>query len=48
MKLLLDMNMSTRCVNLLADSGFTAIHWSTIGNPQETDSVIMGYALSVT
>ncbi|MHB8211808.1 MAG: DUF5615 family PIN-like protein [Acidithiobacillus sp.] len=31
MKLLVDMNLSTRWVNLLADAGIEAAHWSASG-----------------
>jgi predicted nuclease of predicted toxin-antitoxin system len=29
MKLLLDMNLSPRWVNVLTDNGYEALHWST-------------------
>lgn len=40
MKLLVDMNLSPRWVNLLADAGFEAAHWSTLGASNVPDSVI--------
>ena len=46
MTFLLDMNMSTRCVGLLADRGFNAIHWSTVGDPKDEDEVLVEYALT--
>lgn len=44
MKLLIDMNLSPRWVGVLADAGFTAAHWSTIGAIGAPDSEIMAYA----
>lgn len=31
MKLLIDMNLSPRWVDLLLDAGFEAVHWSAAG-----------------
>ena len=31
MKLLIDMNLSPRWANLIADAGIEAMHWSTLG-----------------
>jgi len=33
MKLLLDMNLSPTLAELLAQHGFTAVHWTTVGLP---------------
>ncbi len=44
MKLLVDMNLSPRWVNLLADAGIGAAHWSTLGAANAPDSEIMAYA----
>ena len=44
MKLLVDMNLSPHWVSLLADAGFEAAHWSTIGSAKAPDSEIMAYA----
>ena len=38
------MNISTRCVDLLAAQSVTAVHWSSIGPGEEEDSLIMQYA----
>jgi predicted nuclease of predicted toxin-antitoxin system len=40
-----DMNLSTEWVTELARYGWTAVHWSTIGEPRAEDSVIMAWAL---
>ncbi len=44
MKLLVDMNLSPRWVNLLADAGFEAAHWSTLGAANAPDAEIMAFA----
>ena len=44
MKLLVDMNLSPRWVNLLADAGMVAAHWSTLGANRAPDAEIMAYA----
>ena len=44
MKLLLDMNLSPRWVELLNTAGFEAVHWSTIGPGNAADVEIMTFA----
>lgn len=44
MKLLVDMNLSPRWVELLSRSQFHAAHWSSVGDPQALDAEIMTYA----
>jgi predicted nuclease of predicted toxin-antitoxin system len=44
MKLLLDMNLSPRWVELLNKAGFEAVHWSTIGPGSAGDVEIMTFA----
>ncbi len=44
MKLLLDMNLSPRWVDYLADHGIEAAHWSSIASAAATDVEIMAYA----
>ena len=44
MKLLVDMNLSPRWVNLLADAGIEAAHWSTLGAANAPDAEIMAFA----
>ncbi len=46
MKLLVDMNLSPRWVNLLTGIGVEAVHWSTVGAMNAPDSEIMAYALA--
>lgn len=44
MRLIVDMNLSPRWVAVLADAGFGAQHWSTLGAITAPDSEIMAYA----
>ncbi len=44
-KLLIDMNLSPDWVPVLKRHGWSAVHWSTIGDPRESDRVIMDWAL---
>ena len=46
MKLLVDMNLSPRWVQLLRDAGWEATHWSTVGKANATHSEITAYAAS--
>lgn len=43
-KLVVDMNLSVEWVAELASHGWSAVHWSTIGDPSSEDSIIMGWA----
>lgn len=44
MKLLVDMNLSPRWIDLLKKAGFEAVHWSTIGQANARDTEIMAWA----
>lgn len=44
MKLLVDMNLSPRWVNLLRKAGLEAVHRSTIGRANARDTEIMAWA----
>ncbi len=44
MKLLVDMNLSPRWVQLLRDAGWEATHWSAVGKANATDAEITAYA----
>ena len=46
MKIVIDMNLSPLWVQLLADAGHEAVHWSEIGAPNATDREIMIWARS--
>jgi predicted nuclease of predicted toxin-antitoxin system len=45
LQLVIDMNLSIEWVAELARNGWSAIHWSTIGDPRADDSAIMAWAL---
>ena len=45
-QLVVDMNLSVEWVTELAQHGWSAIHWSTAGDPRADDSVIMTWALT--
>ena len=44
MNILVDMNLSPAWVQALADAGWDAIHWSSVGDPRAPDTVIMDWA----
>ncbi len=44
MKLLVDMNLSPRWIELLTDADMPAVHWSTVGANNAPDAQIMAYA----
>jgi predicted nuclease of predicted toxin-antitoxin system len=44
MKLVVDMNLSPRWVNLLTEAGIEATHWSTLGAANAPDVEIMAFA----
>src|SRR5688500_16875571 len=44
MKLVVDMNMSTKWVAALREAGFEASHWSDLGAPDAPDGKIMAHA----
>ncbi len=43
-QLVIDMNLSVEWVAELAKHGWSAAHWSTLGDPRAEDSVIMNWA----
>ena len=44
MKVLVDMNLSPKWIELLSGAGFEAAHWSTLGAANASDTEIMRYA----
>lgn len=44
MKILVDMNLSPSWVQVLERNGYSAIHWSTVGDEGAPDSVILDWA----
>jgi predicted nuclease of predicted toxin-antitoxin system len=45
-RLVFNMNLSVDWVAELARHGWSAVHWSTVGDPCADDSVVMGWALA--
>ena len=43
-KLLVDMNLSPRWVEVLERNGWSAVHWSTCGDRDAADRIIMNWA----
>ena len=43
-KILIDMNLSPSWVDLFASEGWSAVHWSTVGDPCAPDRIVMGWA----
>jgi predicted nuclease of predicted toxin-antitoxin system len=46
LQLLVDMNLSPEWVGELMNHGWTAVHWSTVGDPKADDTQIMAWAVS--
>jgi predicted nuclease of predicted toxin-antitoxin system len=45
-QILIDMNLSPDWVPVLTAAGWTAIHWSTVGNQRASDRDIMDWAFA--
>jgi predicted nuclease of predicted toxin-antitoxin system len=45
-QLVIDMNLSVEWVSELAGHGWSAVHWSTVGDPTAEDAVVMAWALA--
>jgi predicted nuclease of predicted toxin-antitoxin system len=43
-QLVVDMNLSVEWVAELARNGWSAVHWSTVGDPRAVDATIMEWA----
>jgi len=41
---LVDMNLSPAWVGRLTREGWTAVHWSDVGDPRATDATVMNHA----
>jgi predicted nuclease of predicted toxin-antitoxin system len=46
LELLVDMNLSPEWVAVFQRQGWSAFHWSELGDPRATDRVIMDWALA--
>ena len=44
MNFLIDMNLSPKWEEVFKRHGWSAVHWSTVGNPRATDQVVMDWA----
>lgn len=44
-KIVVDMNLPPRRVEVLTRHGWESVHWSTVGKPDATDRAIMDWAL---
>lgn len=44
MRFLVDMNLSPSWVAFLRSAGFEAVHWSNVGAPDASDSLLMRWA----
>lgn len=44
MKILIDMNLAPAWCDVFRAEGWTAEHWSTVGDPRATDAQIMNWA----
>jgi predicted nuclease of predicted toxin-antitoxin system len=43
---LVDMNLSPDWISVLQRHGWSAVHWSTVGDPRATDRTIMDWAVA--
>lgn len=46
LRIVVDMNLSVEWIPLLEQAGWTAVHWSTVGDPRAEDSAIMAWAVA--
>lgn len=46
MKILIDMNLSPDWVPVLKEAGLDAVHWSQVGNPRDSDRIVMDFAVT--
>ena len=43
-RILIDMNLSIEWVDELVKNGWSAVHWSTVGDPRADDTVLIDWA----
>ena len=43
-RILIDMNLSIEWVDELVKNGWSAVHWSTVGDPRAEDTVLIDWA----
>jgi len=44
MKIVIDVNLPPRCVEVLQRHSIDSVHWTTVGDPRATDREIMAWA----
>jgi predicted nuclease of predicted toxin-antitoxin system len=44
-KILIDMNLSPDWAQVLQKHGWSAVHWSSVGDPRASDRTLMDWAL---
>jgi len=44
LRMVVDMNLSAEWIPLLEQAGWTAVHWSAVGDPRADDPTIMAWA----
>lgn len=44
LRLVIDMNLSPEWIPLLERAGWSAVHWSAVGDPRADDAIIMDWA----
>ena len=44
LRIVVDMNLSVEWIPLLEQAGWTAVHWSAVGDPRADDATIMAWA----
>jgi predicted nuclease of predicted toxin-antitoxin system len=43
-RVLVDMNLSVEWIAFLEQAGWSAVHWSTVGDPRAEDATLMQWA----
>jgi len=46
LRIVVDMNLSPEWIPLLEQAGWTAVHWSSVGDPTADDATIMSWAVA--
>jgi predicted nuclease of predicted toxin-antitoxin system len=46
MNFVIDMNLSPTWVDVFTRHGWTAVHWTTVGDPRATDRTILAWAVA--
>jgi predicted nuclease of predicted toxin-antitoxin system len=46
LRIVVDLNLSVDWIPLLQQAGWSAVHWSAVGDPRAEDATIMAWAVS--